>query len=384
MNIDHSPHSSEWYINASSLQSSLEEKSGTKVLDFFGSQKPKLSVEGLNITVGEEDSNNFNTQLWVDINELCFNLNSEYVWENIAEQIVYTWKYLQEKYEKSRWKLNTYGVSPEEITKACTQRLLEQVQEASKNWRKLINGRVASLLKYENDTLHMQEIPYYSFACSNVSLDQVMIWERSLRDIVWLCNNTNDQWEFMLPNSLWICISVMSKDQQWKPCIIAQDRNNTTTLTQRDNGRVVASASWAININKWSADIEAAAQEEVQEELWLSSNIHYLPKTTNALFTWELDPIHRELWISKKECDFEPRWLVMETYRMNPEVICSGYTEKDITQIQELWKTAESQYESLSIEWISLDEVGDNLSWEKETLWKHFLMSLLAWYGSPD
>jgi hypothetical protein len=33
------------------------------VLDFFGSQKPKLSVEGLNITVGEEDSNNFNTQL---------------------------------------------------------------------------------------------------------------------------------------------------------------------------------------------------------------------------------------------------------------------------------------------------------------------------------
>jgi len=47
----------------------------------------------------------------------------------------------------------------------------------------------------------------------------------------------------MLPNSIGICISVMSKDGNGKPCIIAQDRNNASTLTQREPGKVVASAS---------------------------------------------------------------------------------------------------------------------------------------------
>jgi len=55
------------------------------------------------------------------------------------------------------------------------KRLFIQIQEASKNGRKLMNGRVASLLKSADNTLYMQEIPYFAFACSNVSLDDVQI-----------------------------------------------------------------------------------------------------------------------------------------------------------------------------------------------------------------
>jgi len=59
----------------------------------------------------------------------------------------------------------------------------------------------------------------------------------------------------------------MAKDEQGKPCIVSQDRNNSTTLTQRTQNKVVASASGAINIYNKSANLVVAAQEEVEEEL---------------------------------------------------------------------------------------------------------------------
>jgi len=39
----------------------------------------------------------------------------------------------------------------------------------------------------------------------------------------------------------------------------------------------------------------------------------------------------------------------MENRRLNPEIVCSGYTDKSLAEIQKLWETAESKDESLSI-----------------------------------
>ena len=379
--------------NTKSITENLETLAWAKVIENFWEESPRAIKQLLwEIEFTQEMEDNFQKSFGTQIDTLQ-NLNPEFVWASVLEDVKYTYAYLWNKYEKTKSKLATLWLTPIDITNACTQRIINQVIEASENWRNLKNGRVASLLKYKDNKLFLQEIPYYAFACSNVSLDEVNIWERSLRDIVKLCWNKTDNWEFMLPNSLGISVSVMVEDDG-KPVIIWQVRNNKTTLTQRSNERVVASASWAININRDESDIiSGAAAEELKEELWLwateVSKSHF-NGTLIEIIDWKdllsdigWNTMLRELWISQEATIFRPSALVMEDKRMNPEIVCHAI-ENDLSLegIQESWETAESQYESLSIKWIPMSEISDNIKGEKETLDKHFMMSLFWWTGN--
>lgn len=373
------------------LQSIIERISKVKFLESFWSTP--LTVIKIPVTetqLRDTEIEMYRSLFWSYDEELN-NISQKNVWVNITQEIQMTYKFLWDIFKKSERKLTQYWVSPEELQNACTQRIIEQVLEAWKTGRKLINGKVASLVRYENNTLYLGEVPYYAFACTWVSLDTVKVWERTLREIVKLCDGKTDAGDFMIPNSLWICVTVLAKNNNGKPIIIGQVRNNTTTLTQRDSQKVVASASGAISLEREAENIlSGAASDEIEEELWLSASEMteiFIKRKISTILWWDAalwnnawSTFQRELGIASQSAFFRPSCLVIEERRLNPEIICHAVeTDMTLEEIQSSWENAQDKDESLAIKWITFKEIQQNLNWEITTLDPHFIMSLLGW-----
>lgn len=99
------------------------------------------------------------------------------------------------------------------------------------------------------------KVPYYAFACTNVSLDVVRVKNRdgqefSLREIDDMMNSRNDDDGLFLPNSMGVSASLMTTNEKGEMVFIAQERNNATTLTQR--AKLVSSASGAVDYSVFS------------------------------------------------------------------------------------------------------------------------------------
>lgn len=338
------------------------------------------------------------------------NLKKENIWENVLFEVYKTYLFLNSKFWKSKERLFQAGFYIDDLLESVLKRLVEQVLEAW-NWqRKLKNGNVVWLSSYNSHWFVFEKIPYYAFASTNVSLDLVKVknkndWnEYTLRDIDTILNSQNDNWWFFLPNSMWVSINLMTTYTNWNLVFIAQERNNSTTLTQR--WRFVSSASWAVDYETFSNWwhlwlLNTAIASEVEEELWINPLISNISKdtilqTVEILDQWDHYKavkslwdllsqewhmiLWRELWL---DANFMPVALVMEEKRRNPEFIFLWKVWYTIEQVQQAWQDAEWKDESLSIVWISYQEVLEELN-NRKNLWiqqidNHFLMSYI-WY----
>ena len=201
-------------------------------------------------------------------------LKTENVWENSLLEIYKTHNFLRARLSKAENKLRENGFELDDLMEALMKRLVNQIIEAW-NWqRKLKNWTVAWLSKYSSEWYTFMKVPYYAFACANVSLDIVKVknndWkEYSLREIDDLLGSNNDEWWLFLPNSIWVSACLMTRNKSWEIVFIAQERNNASTLTQRS--KFIASASWAVWVSTFESfkDLSAlnhAAWEEVRED----------------------------------------------------------------------------------------------------------------------
>lgn len=400
-------------IKETALINDIENVTNLKIIDYLPNDlsdikytfTPEIKTEYLNY---EDFIQEFN----IDEQEFL-NLSKESVWEEPLLEILKTYNFLVNKFNNSAKKLSQIWLTPDNIAKASTKRLLDQVLEAWSSKRKLLNGQVVSLSKYSKEQYDFEKIWYYAFACTNVSLDIVKIkndlWvEFTLREIDDILKSHNDEWWFFLPNSLWVSVNLMTEDENWKMSFIAQERNNTTTLTQRN--RYVSSASWAVDyrIFAWNWDMNLmhnAIWEEIEEELWLENiksnldqktliqqikdkvlNITAWKEKEGVNVLWKIlkadaqNILWRELWL---EAVIMPSILVYEEKRRNPEIVFIWKTWYNIKQIRQSWEKSISKDESLSIASISFDEIEEEIKNRIET-WKvnldnHFLMSFL-WF----
>lgn len=361
--------------NSEEISQKLTELSGASIMQKF-TTSPRLTH------IEEEAKRTALKQEWITRIEK-FDWNK--VWEDVQEQVEKTYASLLWKFQSAKKKLSSLDISPNDVADACIERLLNLLDETSKGKRKLTNGNVISLAKIKESTLHTKTIGYYEFACCNVSLDTVKVKWKSLREISDACDDTNDNGDFLLPNSCWVSISLMAKDNSWKPCFIGQFRNNNTTLTQRDSSKVVAAASGAIDASE--RNIWDMAKIELSEELGISGEVKKIHDSALKIMTWEQwqqrinvgsQVLEDELWVNIGSIDVAG--IIWEPGRKNPEIVLRASTDLTTNEIEKLWNKAKDKDESTGIRAIPLEEIWDNLSWEKETLENHFLQSLLAWY----
>lgn len=305
-----------------------------------------------------------------------------------------------------------FWIEKEYFMEQITKRLASQIQEARQNWRKYTNGTVGSLKKIrENGDFVLEKIPYWAFWSTNVSLDAISYdtdaWARTLREIMEEIGERNETWEFYLPNSLWVSVMIQLADGT----IIAQQRNNNATLTQRTG--LVSSASGALSLldhkESWGIELlQANAVAEVYEELWLKTNTRdHFPIMEESLTRNIQYTILRELWIDKAVSgELIPCWVSIERIRHNPEVVFTLVLNPDIdlAYIKEKWGKADDKWESIWLIWITsaeiekqvqffLKNIPSQFQWTPgwldryiQTLdqsiswaWPHLLMSYLAW-----
>lgn len=346
-----------------------------------------------------------------DIDTEKFNsLNVDNVWEKPLEEIYETYQFMFSKFKESEEDLNSINISFENFIEPIVKRLIDQIIEAWNSERILKNGKVVWLSKFNEKWFEFIEVPYYAFACTNVSLDKVLInddnWNTiSLRDIDMKLGSKNHKWEFFLPNSLGVSVCMSAYNKEWKTVFISQERNNSKVLSQNSN-KFIASASWWISMDFVlnNKTIEWAINNEIEEELWINplelNNEELMAQTKDSVFSivskkdvskWVYwiqtilnnvlsSKIKDELWLYSWVIWV---WLVMEEARRNPEIIFISNINKNIEYIQKSWETAEDKDESLSIKWISLDDINKDLDirskWWKPNIDNHFYMSYL-WY----
>ncbi len=342
-------------------------------------------------------------------------LKKENVGENSLFEIYKTYNFLYARFQKAKEKLTKNWFEIQDILEALIKRLTDQVMEAGTGQRKLKNGTVVGLSKYSNTKYEFMKVPYYAFACANVSLDTVKIRNKAgtiytLRGVDDMMNSTNDEWWLFLPNSMGVSASLIANDNKWNLVFIAQERNNATTLSQ-NNAKFISSASGAVDFKLFSSWenldlLHNAVGAEVEEELWINPIRSQLSKETlHARTKWwvesilegksEYHRIHalgdilsqewmqilgRELWL---DANLLPAALVMEEKRRNPEFIFLWKAGYSVPDIQKFWQTAESRDESLSIRWITYQEILEELEnrkngWEKK-IDDHFFMSYI-WF----
>ncbi len=343
-------------------------------------------------------------------------LKIENVWEDSLLEIYKTYNFLITKFEKSKNKLENIWFDLDDVLNETIKRLSEQVIEAWEWTRKLKNWNVVWLSKFTSSHFTFIKIPYYAFACTNVSLDNVKIKNKkdnkiySLREIDDLVNSRNDEGGLFLPNSMWVSVNLMTSDEKWNTIFISQERNNASTLSQ-NSAKYIASASWAVDYslftNEWKlSTISDAIHSEIVEELWIdpinskideNTLISRTKKHTDAILDNNRDYekiqiignllkeewyeiLWRELWL---EANILPRALVMEEKRRNPEFTFLWKVGFSLDEIKKSWELAESKEESLSIRWITFDEIEKELEnrkkWWEKTIDDHFFMSYI-WY----
>lgn len=342
-------------------------------------------------------------------------LKTENVWENSLLEIYRTHNFLRARLSKAKNKLRENGFELDDLMEALMKRLVNQIIEAW-NWqRKLKNWTVAWLSKYSSEWYTFMKVPYYAFACANVSLDIVKVrnkdWkEYSLREVDDLLGSNNDEWWLFLPNSIWVSACLMTKNKNWEIVFIAQERNNAKTLSQNAN-KFIASASWWVPVSIFDkhGDLWAlnhAMWDEVKEELWVSpthsslteDEIKWTVKQDISQILWwnrEYQKIWilwdalneewkkilwRELWL---DANLLPVALVFEELRRNPEFIFIWQVWFTFEEVIEHWENAEDKDESLSIRWFTLSEIYQEIErrknwWEKQ-IDDHFFMSFI-WY----
>ncbi len=289
------------------------------------------------------------------------------------------------------------------------ERLSEQLKEARNSWRKFTNWTVVSLKKIkENGDFVIEEIPYFAFGSTNVSLDAVLFkvnWEtKKLREIMESIGLQNKETgEFLLPNSLWVSVMIVLKNGT----IICQQRNNKATLTNYN--WLTASASWAVNLDweKWGPEIlKANAVKEVSEELGIvSSFAPYFPQMEDIEGSIQ-EHILKELNLEKNSGIMVPTGVVMERKRHNPEVVFTLFLSEEYTMdvIRERWSNATDKWESIDLIWKTPQSIVDDINFyvnnldedmlkkatwledfiascqDKNLTWPHLLMSYLAYW----
>lgn len=343
-------------------------------------------------------------------------LKVENVWENSLLEIYKTYNFLINKFNESKNKLNDIWFSLDVLLYEIIKRLCYQVIEAWEGTRKLKNWNVVWLLKYNTNHFIFNKTPYYAFASTNVSLDFIKILNKkdskiySLREIDDLLNSKDDTGWLFLPNSLGVSINLITTDSDNNNIFISQERNNSSTLSQ-NSAKYIASASWAVDYNLFTNEwklttITEAIHSEIIEELWIDSInskinketlISKTKKNTDSILNNDLnyrkiqilsnllkeewyEILWRELWL---EANILPWALVMEEKRRNPEFTFLWKIWYNLDEIKKSWENASSKEESLSIKWITFDEIKKELDnrekWLEKTIDDHFFMSYL-WY----
>jgi hypothetical protein len=170
-----------------------------------------------------------------------------------------------------------FGVDEEQFLLALTHRLVARIQESIVNpARKFFNKDVTSLKQMttrEDGSIHMEleNIPYWAFACTGVSLDEVQMKTRhgntSLRDILDTISEDgkNSVGEYILPNSLGVSVMI----QLYDGTIIGQVCNNNAVTTKYHG--LKTSASGAVDsrpVGRYGiATLLDGARDEMAEEL---------------------------------------------------------------------------------------------------------------------
>lgn len=404
----------EWNNNTQKNINTIKESSWLRVLQELPSNLSSIPYQFEDIEDLEEMSfEEFLSKYSIDKKAFDW-LKTENVWENSLLEIYKTHNFLRARLSKAENKLRENGFELDDLMEALMKRLVNQIIEAW-NWqRKLKNGTVAWLSKYSSEWYTFMKVPYYAFACANVSLDIVKVrnkdWkEYSLREVDDLLGSNNDEWWLLLPNSIWVSACLMTKNEKWEIVFVAQERNNASTLTQRS--KFIASASWAVWISTFESfkDLSAlnhAAWEEVREELWVSpihssltedeikwavtqnvSQVLWWNEDYRRIWVlWEtlkkewLNILWRELWL---DANLLPWALVFEEKRRNPEFVFIWQVWFTLEEVIEHWENAEDKDESLSIGWFTLSEIYQEIErrknwWEKQ-IDDHFFMSFI-WY----
>lgn len=405
----------EWENSTQKNIGTIKSSTWLKVLQELPSSLSRISYQFEETESSEEISfEEFLSKYWID-REAFEWLKTENVWENSLLEIYKTHNFLKARLSKAKNKLNENWFELDELMKALMKRLVDQILEAW-NWqRKLKNGTVAWLSKYSSEWYAFIKVPYYAFACANVSLNIVKVkdksWvEHSLREVDDMLNSHNDEWWLFLPNSMWVSACLMTKNNKWEIVFIAQERNNATTLSQNPN-KFIASASWWVPVaifdrhnDLWA--LNHAMWDEVKEELWvkpahssltedeikwavtqnISQILSWNEEYQRIWILWETlseewkKILWRELWL---DANLLPTALVFEEHRRNPEFVFLWKVWFTLEEVIEHWKNAEDKDESLSIRWFTLEEIHQELErrknwWEKQ-IDDHFFMSFI-WY----
>lgn len=341
-------------------------------------------------------------------------LNSDNVWEDVLQEIYKTYWFLVGAFSDSLDDLKNVGIQLWDLVDATIFRLKEQILEAG--WpdskRKLKNGTVVWLANYKDDTFVLRKIPYFAFACTNVSLDAVRVmnssWEMmSLRQIDTLLQSKNKNGNYFLPNSLGVSVCMGAKDDDGNHIFIAQERNNAAVLSQNAN-KYIASASGGIPLDmlQWENLFREAINSEIEEELWIIANpvhanrlIEHILKRSKNVMEEKLDNIYKvkegmsdilskkleKMWI---QWGVLPVALVMEEARRNPEIIFIANTDHALSEIQKSWKDAKGKDEALSIWGFSVQEIEADIIRRKERkqpkIDNHFFMSYFGYMLAFD
>ncbi len=387
----------------------IKEISGTRIIELFKDwnnlEDKNFELKDINKVEWLLNYEEFINKFWIQKND--FNeLKKENVWEKPLVEIFKTYEFLYSKFYNAKTDLEYLNIDFETFLEAIIDRLIFQVKEAWNGDRILKNWIVVWISKYNNEWFEFIKVPYYAFACTNVSLDEVKIndknWdELSLRQIDSRLWGKSKNWDFFLPNSLWVSVCMYTKNNEWNIEFVSQERNNKKVLSE-NKSNFIASASWWVpisilewkNIKSW---LIKQMNNEIQEEIWLNSKIidniilwdlnnndidNWIKIIWDWIITWLKKIIKNELWNE----DFSwliPVWLVIEEKRRNPEVIFIAATDKSINYIKSKWEQAKDKDESLSIKWITLNEIIEDLErrkkWKNPKIDNHFYMSFL-WF----
>lgn len=386
--------------NNLNISEKIEKISGLKHINTI--DKPiDISLEKRNIEKSE---------FWEHILSKFFNETDE----QMKFEVIRTLNFLNSKMENLFPILEEkFWISKKYFLEKIFERLSDQLKEAQNSGRKFTNWTVVSLKKIEeNGNFIIEEIPYFAFGSTNVSLDKIFFeinWKntslRKILEIIWLKDNKT--WEFFLPNSLWVSVMILLKDGN----IVCQERNNKATLTNY-NG-LTASASWAVNLdgNTWWPEIlKANAVKEVSEELWINStpaqffpNIENIKKSIQEHILWELN-IDGNSWV------MVPTGVIMERKRHNPEVVFTLFLDENYNMdiIKQKWENAADKWESIDLVWKSIESIENDINfyinnlskkelesatWLEDFIWKqknntlawpHLLMSYLAYSKATE
>lgn len=304
--------------------------------------------------------------------------------------------------------IEKFWISEKYFLEKIFERLAYQLKEAKSSGRKYTNGKVVSLQKIQdNGDFVVEEIPYFAFGSTNVSLDFVSFdvnWEtKTLREIMEIIGlKDQNTWEFFLPNSLWVSVMIILKDGT----VVCQERNNKATLNNY-NG-LTSSASGAVNMDAihWGPEIlKANAVKEIYEEIGIDVvSTPFFPYVDNFQKNVH-EHMLREINLDGSSGAMVPTGVVMERKRHNPEVVFTLFLNNDfdINDIKKKWENASDKWESIDLVWKSIQSIEDDIKLYAENMtseeyksaqwlekfiekmnhphlaWPHLLMSYLAY-----